>query len=408
MPTHEYSRWDGSQQFSPQSADELFDELSQYMLDYGEDLLDNLEQWQEEHPDVVDMLIKRGYVERDREGKFRVTPQGVRRVENKALETLFDVRGKDKLGRHDTDFRGAGQTLHEESKPYEFGDPVSNLNLHETLKNALQRRAESEEWRSDVGRRRPATDDGRRTTDHSPLAAHHSPVTISEDDLVVYDTEFQTACATVVLLDMSGSMARYGKFGAAKRVALALQALVRSRYQQDWLQVVGFYTYATPLGERDLLYAAPKPVSIFDSRVRMRIDLDHPPRRVPEHFTNIHAGLQFARRLLRKQPAANRQIIIVTDGEPTAHVEGRQLVLIYPPAEKTARITLTEAKRCADEGIHISSFALIEDYFYLGLVNFVEQLAQVTGGISATCTAGDMGNMVVQSFVGGRRKRSRL
>ena len=77
-------------------------------------------------------------------------------------------------------------------------------------------------------------------------------------------------------------------------------------------------------------------------------------------------------------------------------------------ADKTARITLSEAQRCAREGIHISSFALIEDYFYLGLVNFVEQLAQVTGGVSATCNAGDMGNMVIDSFVGGRKKRSRL
>lgn len=391
MPAFEYSRWDGSQQFTPQSADKLFDELSQYLMDYGEDVLDSLQQWDEEHPDVLEKLIQRGLVERDKEGKFVVTPKGLRRVENKALEALFDVRGRDKLGRHDTEFRGAGQTVHEESKPYEFGDPVSNLNLHETLRNALQRR-----------------------TERAPLATpggsgpRHGGVDITEDDLVVYDTEYQTACATVVLLDMSGSMARYGKFGAAKRVALALQGLVRTRYQQDWLQVVGFYTYASPLNERELLYAAPKPVSIFDSHVRLKIDLDRPPRRIPEHFTNIHAGLQFARRLLRRQPAANRQIIIVTDGEPTAHVEGRQLVLIYPPADKTAQITLSEARRCANEGIHVSSFALIEDYFYLGLVNFVEQLAQVTGGVSATCNAGDMGNMVIDSFVGGRRRRSRL
>ena len=283
-------------------------------------------------------------------------------------------------------FRGAGQTVHEESKAYEFGDPVSNLNLHETLRNALHRRA-----------------DGPRSAGRTP-----ERVEIAEEDLVVYDTEYQTACATVVLLDMSGSMQRYGKFAAAKRVALALQALVRSRYQQDWLQLVGFYTYATPLNERELLQAAPKPVSIFDSRVNLRIDLDRPPPQVPEHFTNIHAGLQFARRLLRRRPAANQQIIIVTDGEPTAHVHGRQLVLTYPPSEKTARITLAEAQRCANEGIHISSFALIEDYFYLGLVNFVEQLAHVTGGISMTCNAEDMGNMVIDSFVGGRRKRSRL
>jgi uncharacterized protein with von Willebrand factor type A (vWA) domain len=268
--------------------------------------------------------------------------------------------------------------MHDESKPYEYGDPVANLNMHETLKNALHRQGGG------------------------------SPVHITEDDLVVYDTEYATSCATVVLLDMSGSMARYGKFGAAKRVAMAMQALVRSKYQQDWLQVVGFYTYASPLSEKDLLYAAPKPVSIFDPQVRLKIDLDRPPRWIPEHFTNIHAGLQFARRLLRRQPAQNKQIIVITDGEPTAHVEGRQLVLIYPPAEKTARITLGEVKRCADEGIHLSSFALIEDYFYLGLVNFVEQMAQVSGGISATCNAQDMGNMVIDSFVGGRRKRSRL
>lgn len=186
-----------------------------------------------------------------------------------------------------------------------------------------------------------------------------------------------------------------------------MQSLVRSKYQQDWLQVVGFYTYATPLSERDLLYSAPKPVSIFDPRVHLRISLDRPPQFVPEHFTNIHAGLQFARRLLARQSTPNRQIIVITDGEPTAHIEGRDIVLIYPPSPKTARITLSEAKRCAEEGIHISSFALIEDYFYLELANFVEQMAQVSGGISATCNAQDMGNMVIESFVGGRRNRRR-
>ncbi|MFV0443751.1 MAG: VWA domain-containing protein [Planctomycetaceae bacterium] len=377
MPTYEYSRFDGSESFSPQSADQVFDQFSEYLLDYGEDVLDNLPRLEEEHPELIEQLIKNGLVEKDREGKFSVTPKGFKRIENKALEALFDVRGRDKLGRHDTDMRGAGQTVHEESKPYEYGDPVSNLNMTETLRNAIARQGGG------------------------------TPVHIAEDDLVVHDTEYSTSCATVVLVDMSGSMMRYGKYGAAKRVALALQSLVRNRYQGDWLQVVGFYTYASPLSERELLMSAPKPVTIYDSRVHLRINLDRPPGFVPEHFTNIHVGLQFARRLLRRQPAQNKQIILITDGEPTAHVEGRQLVLIYPPAEKTARLTLSEAKRCADEGIHVSSFALIEDYFYFGLVNFVEQLAQVTRGISATCNAQDMGNMVVQSFIGGRKRRRR-
>lgn len=375
MPDFDYSKFDGSEQFLPQSADKLFDEFSKYLLEYGDEVLDNLDRWEEENPDVVEMLVKRGLVEKDEQGRYRVSPKGIKRVESKALEELFDVTRKDKLGKHETEFRGAGQTVHEESKPYEFGDPVSNLNLHETLRNALARRGGG------------------------------TPIGVIEDDFVVFDTEYQTSCATVVLLDMSGSMARYGKFGQAKKVAMALQGLVRGRYQGDSLQVVGFYTYATPLSERELLYAAPKPVSIYDSRVRLRISLDNPPGFVPEHFTNIHAGLQFARRLLKRQPAANRQIICITDGEPTAHVEGREVVLIYPPAEKTANVTLAEAKRCAAEGIHLSSFALVEDYFYLGLVNFVERMAAVSGGIAAYCNADDLGNLVIESFTKGRKRK---
>jgi uncharacterized protein with von Willebrand factor type A (vWA) domain len=375
MPDFEYSRWDGSQETTPQSADEFFDQLSEYLLDHGEQILDNLPQWEEEHPDLIEMLVKRGFVEKDADGKYVVTPKGIRRVENRALEELFDIARKDKLGKHETEFRGVGQTIHEESKPYEYGDPVSNLNMHETLKNALSRQGGG------------------------------SPIQIGEEDLVVHETEYQTACATVVLLDMSGSMNRYGKFGQAKKVALALQSLVRAKYQGDFLQVVGFYTYASPLSERELLLTAPKQVSIFDSRVNLRINLDAPPQFVPEHFTNIQAGLQFARRILSRQPAANRQIITITDGEPTAHIEGREIVLIYPPAERTAARTLAEVKRCADEGIHLASFALIEDYFYLGLVNFVEQMAQVSGGVAAYCNAQDLGNMVVDSFIGGRRTR---
>ncbi len=375
MPDFEYSRWDGSQEFSPQSADDVFDQFSQYMMDYGEHMLDVLEQWEEEHPEIVDMLLKQGYVEKDTEGKYIVTPKGVKRVENRSLDELFNISRKDQMGKHETEFRGAGQTLHDESKPYEFGDPVSNLNMHETLKNALHRQGGG------------------------------SPIDIAEDDLVVHDTEYQTSCATVVLLDMSGSMMRYGKFGQAKKVAMALQSLVRGRYPGDTLQVVGFYTYASLLSEKQLLYSAPKPVSMYDPRVHLRVSLDQPPGFVPQHFTNIQAGLQFARRLLKRQPAQNKQIITITDGEPTAHMEGRDIVMIYPPAEKTARITLSEVKRCSEEGLHLSSFALVEDYFYLGLVNFVDQMARVSNGIAAYCNADDLGNMVIDSFVGGRKRR---
>lgn len=378
MPTFEYSEWDGSQQFRPLSADAAFDKLSEYLMEHGEYVLRQLERLDPEEADVLKLLVKEGYLETDEEGRYAVAPKGVRRIEEKALHELFLLSAKDRLGKHDTDFKGAGQVLHEDSKPYEYGDPVANLNLHETLKNAHIRQGGG------------------------------TPLHITEDDFVVYETEYQTSCATVLLLDMSGSMARYGKFYHAKKVALALQGLIRGRYPEDTLHTIGFYTYASPLTERALLRAAPKPVSIFDSRVFLRVPLDQPPRFVPEHFTNIQAGLRFARNVLHRQPAQNKQIICITDGEPTAHIEGRDLVLIYPPSDRTSRATLEEVHRCTGEGIRISTFALIEDYFYLGLMNFVDQMARQSRGIAMYCTAGQLGNYVLDSFVSGRRSRKHV
>jgi uncharacterized protein with von Willebrand factor type A (vWA) domain len=256
-----------------------------------------------------------------------------------------------------------------------YGDSIAHLNMHETLKNAYVRQGGG------------------------------VPIHVGSDDYIVHETELQSRCATVVLIDMSGSMGRYGKYYTTKKVAMALQGMVRSRYPQDSLQMIGFYTFANLMTERELLNSAPKPVSMFDSRINLRFDLDHPVGRVPQHFTNIHAGLRLARSVLSRQPAANKQIIVITDGEPTAHLEGREVVLIYPPAEKTAKHTLTEVRHCANAGIRVSSFALIEDYFYLGLVNFVEEMARVSRGVAAYCSTDEIGNMVFQSFIGGRQTK---
>lgn len=375
MATFEYTQWDGSQAFQPLSADAAFDKLSEYLLEYGDYILRQLEHMDQEDADLLKMLVKEGYLEKDEKGQFAVSPKGIKRVEDKALGELFQITRKDSIGRHETPFKGTGQVRHEDSKPYEYGDPVANLNLHETLKNTLTRQ-------------------GAKT-----------PLHVGEEDFVVYETEYQTSCATVLLLDMSGSMARYGKFYHAKKVALALQGLIRGRYPEDTVKTIGFYTYASPLTERELMRSAPKPVSIFDSRVFLRISLDNPPGFVPEHFTNIQAGLKFARQFLTKQPAANKQIICVTDGEPTAHLEGRELILMYPPHERTSRATLQEVHRCTQAGIKISTFALIEDYFYLGLMNFVDQMARESQGVAIYCNAGELGGYVLDSFVKGRRTR---
>src|SRR5262245_61705939 len=375
MSLFEYTKWDGSQQFLPQSADKVFDQLSEYMMQYGDRVLHNLDELEEEMPEVVDLIQKEGLIEKDRDGQWRVTPRGVRRIEDRALDDLFQTFRRDALGRHDTPQKGEGSVPIEDTRPYVYGDSLANLNMHETLKNAYIRQGGG------------------------------VPIRLSSEDYVVHETEYQTRCATVVLIDMSGSMGRYGKYHTTKKVAMALQAMVRARYPQDSLQMIGFYTFASLMNERQLLNSAPKPVSMYDSRIHLRFDLDHPQGRVPQHFTNIHAGLRLARGHLMRQAATNKQIIVITDGEPTAHLEGREVVLSYPPAEKSAKHTLKEVRNCANAGIRVSSFALIEDYFYLGLVNFVQEMARMSSGVAAYCSVDDLGKFVFESFIGGRHTK---
>ncbi len=265
MSLFEYSKWDGSQKFLPQSADKVFDQLSEYILQYGDNVLRDLENLDEDElPELVELIEKEGLIERDKEGKWQVTPKGIRRIQDKALGDLFQTFRRDSVGRHDTQQKGEGTVQLEDTRPYVYGDSLANLNMHETLKNAYVRQGGG------------------------------VPIRLSHEDYVVHETEFQSRCATVVLIDMSGSMGRYGKYYTTKKVAIALQAMVRAQYPQDAIEMIGFYTFATPLTERQLLNSAPKPVSLWDSRVNLRFDLDRLPARVPQHFTNIHAGLRLA------------------------------------------------------------------------------------------------------------------
>ena len=111
---------------------------------------------------------------------------------------------------------------------------------------------------------------------------------------------------------------------------------------------------------------------------------------------------------MRRRTSANKQIICITDGEPTAHLEAGELVLAYPPTERTARATLEEVRACVRAGIQVSTFALIEDYFALGLVDFVDQMARTARGRAVYCKAGELGSYALNSFVRGRRSRRLL
>lgn len=382
MALFEFQRFDPQHAFPSQAAEQAFDQLSEPLLEHGEWLLRQLQRLPEEDRWLVEQLIREGYLSEDERGRLIVTVKGIRRIAQKALQELFAVQRRDAPGRHETPWRGSGEMQPEETRPYQFGDALSLIAPHETLKNALQRQAE--EFRQ---------------------AGPRPRLRLHEEDFVVYETRQQSRCATVVLLDMSGSMGRFGKFVQAKRVSLALREWIRQRYPEDWLEIIGFYTFTTPLHERALLLATPKEVTIFDNRVYLRFPLDRPPRHVPEHFTNLQAGLRVARQHLLRQGCVNRQIICITDGEPTAHIEGTEMVLLYPPAEKTARLTIEEAVRCHRQGIHISTVALVDDPFYFGLTRFVQRLAAACQGIAVYCTPDNLAAGVLESFVAGRRAR---
>ena len=277
MSLFEYSKWDGSQEFLPQSADKVFDQLSEYLLQYGDKVLRNLDDLDEdEMPEVVELIQKEGLIEQDSEGKWQVTPEGDPADPGQGPgRPVPDLPPRQRgPARHAAE--GGGDGPARGTRPYVYGDSLANLNLHETLKNAYVRQGGG------------------------------VPIRLSHEDYVVHETEYQTRCATVVLIDMSGSMGRYGKYYTTKKVALALQAMVRAQYPQDAIQMIGFYTFASPMTERQLLNSAPKPVSMYDSRVHLRFDLDKPPPRVPQHFTNIHAGLRLARSLLTR-PVGGQQ-----------------------------------------------------------------------------------------------------
>src|SRR5262249_55482030 len=139
MPLFEYSEFDGSQSFAPLSAEMAFDRLSEHLLEHGEYVLRQLDRLNQDDADLLKLLVKEGYLENDEEGRLAVSPMAVKRIESKALDELFTTPRKGTIAKHTTEFKGAGQVRHDDSKPYEFGDPVANLNLHETLKNAMIR-----------------------------------------------------------------------------------------------------------------------------------------------------------------------------------------------------------------------------------------------------------------------------
>lgn len=390
-----YGEFDG-QEFPTQDKLFGFDQLMQFILQYGDQALKAIEQMlqnpkDEAQSELLEKLFEEGLLDREGSGRLRLTPRAIGRMQRKALMEVFaNLRTGQREG-HERVTPGQGGERIEGTKPYVYGDPVSDLDLHQTIHNALARHG--------LPRR------GKEGHEEPSQAGKRLGIRFDERDFELHLHEGTTSCSTVVLLDMSGSMMRYGRFLAAKKVAMAMQALVHAKFPQDSIDFVGFYSGASRIREAMLPLTMPKPVTVFDYQVRLRVPIDQIDR-APQHFTNLHMGLQLARRILRRRTSENKQIFIVTDGQPTAHVEGNFVHLLYPPDQRSTLATLKEAVVAVREGCRISTFALIEDYWGMDWVGFVDQLARLTKGVAFYTSSGELASCIMESYLSGRKKKN--
>src|SRR2546425_666809 len=289
-----------------------------------------------------------GHLER-RGDRLELTARAIRKIADKALRDIFAHLKRDRFGRHVVSHRGAGGDRTDDTKPYEFGDPFL-LDLKETLMNAVERGG-------------PGT-----------------PVRLVPDDFEVFRTELSTRAATVVMLDMSRSMINNGLFMPAKKVALALHALIRGQFPRDSLHIVGFSLYAREFTAEQL-----PTLTWTDWNVG----------------TNMHAGFALSRQRLGRQKVGNKQIIMITDGEPTAHLEGNEAAFAYPPTRRTLQETLKEVQRCTREGITINTFMLDRSPT---LTAFVREMARINRGRAFFAAPERLGEYVLVDYVRNKRR----
>ena len=306
--------------------------------------------------DLADRLERAGYLERDGD-RLELTPRGNRRIGQKVLDELFARLHRDAFGGHRLANAGHGGERDETSKPFEFGDPF-HLDLRGTLGNAL-RREENAPGRRPVG----------------------TAVRLRPDDFEVYRTEHTTSASTVLLIDMSRSMLLRNCFLAAKKVAIALDTLIRTEYPRDNLSIVGFAYYARELRPEQLAELS---------------------WHTYEYGTNLQHGLLLARRILARQRSANKEIVVITDGEPTAHFEDGQVEFSYPPTRRTIRETLREVVRCTKDGITINTFMLERSP---ALTDFVGYVTELNKGRAFYAEPEHLGEYVLVDFVNRRTKR---
>ncbi len=326
------------QSLSPEQMEKLLDNLIQKMIDEGQITIEEPSEQQASAPGVGNG--------RDSKVKFEVTDKSLDFLGFKTLKDLLGSLGKSSFGRHDTRDLATGIEASGSSKRYEFGDTL-NLDVSETLFSAIRR-------------------EGARV-----------PLDLDYSDLHVHQCEYQSSCATVLMLDCSHSMILYGedRFTPAKKVALALAHLIRTQYPGDSLRCVLFHDGAEELALSQL------------ARVQ-----------VGPYYTNTRDGLILARKLLNQERKDMRQIVMITDGKPSCLTleDGRMYKNAFGLDPLVISRTLEEVNRCKKQGILINTFMLASDY---GLVNFVQKVTEICRGKAYFTTPFTLGQYLLMDYM---------
>ncbi len=348
-------------------------------------------------------------LEHTREG-YRLTPEAHRIFQGKLLTEIFSTLDAARSGRHSGPIVGEGAVELPRTKPYEFGDSAAHMDVPQTFVNALLRR---EAERSDGVRKRRSDevkDSGPATlagASHSVTPSLRHSVTLRPDDIEIHRTRNNPKCATAVIMDMSGSMRYDGQYVNAKRMALALDGLVRREYPGDFLAFVEMYTFARPRPIAEVPSLMPRPVTVHAPVVRLKVDMSKEEiseLAIPPHFTNIQHALRIARQLLANEDTPNKQIVLLTDGLPTAHFDGPVLYLLYPPDPRTEEATMREGKMCQRDGITINVFLLPNWWQSSEDISFCHRLAGETRGRVFFTGGKDVDRFVLWDYVNHRRK----
>ncbi len=338
--------------------------------------IEQLGELQRQINEYLRQMAEQQGVEQSAKG-YKLHPKAYRLFQSKLLMQIFEQLQASRSGRHQGPIIGEGAVEMQTTKPYEFGDSVTHMDIPASFVNALLR------------------------------AGPGLPVRLTTDDIVIHKTRNNPKCATAVLLDMSGSMRYDAQYINVKRMGLALDGLLRTEYPGDFLQFLEMYTFAKPRHISEIASLMPKPVTVYDPVIHLVADMSNPDiteMDIPPHFTNIQHALQLARQFLSVQDTPNRQIVLITDGLPTAHFEGEKLHLIYPPSSRTEEATLREAQRCARDGITINIFLLASWNQSPEDVRFAYKVAESTRGRVFFTAGRDLDRYVVWDYLSRKKQ----